>query len=711
LKQVLIRQGKAVVESTPAPLVELGTVLVSVDHSCISIGTELSSLRSSGTPLWQRAMNQPERIKQVVRMVVEDGVNATRSRVQRALKSDSAVGYSLSGEVIEVGSGIQDLKPGDKVACAGAQCAHHAEVVRIPRNLAVRIPEPVGFAAASTVALGAIALQGVRRAQPTLGEWFVVIGLGIVGQLTVQLLKANGCHVLGLDLNPERIALAKLLGLDIGLSPDGEAPVEQVNQVTDGWGADGVIITAATASDAVVSQAFHMCRKKGRVVLVGDVGLHLRRDDFYAKEIDFLISTSYGPGRYDASYEEHGLEYPIGYVRWTENRNMAEYLRLIANGRIEIDKLITRVFPLENASEAYEFVKAPESNPLFVLLRCQQRPEAAAERVIANPVVGTGKAGLIRTALVGAGGYAKGMHLPHLQSLSDRYAIHAVCSRTGHNAAAAARQFDAKYATTDFEAILADKDVDAVIIATRHHLHTNMALAALAAGKHVLLEKPLAIRRDDLVRVADFFADNPRAPMLLTGFNRRFSPHLRAAEAAVRERTNPMIINYRMNAGHIPMDHWVHGPEGGGRNIGEACHIYDVFSYLTNARVVKVQVQAIRPATAFYGLNDNFQTTISFDDGSLAHLTYSAAGSRDYPKERMEIFVDGKIIEMIDYQSLSVFGGSTKGGSLKRADKGQREELIAFADAIRKAQPWPSPLWQQVQATEIAFDVEQGLTN
>jgi threonine dehydrogenase-like Zn-dependent dehydrogenase len=332
VKQVLIRQGQAVVEEIPAPQVEPGTVLVRVDHSCISIGTEMSGIKTSSLPLWKRALKQPENVKKVVEMAVSQGVSRTTSVIQGRLSSGQPTGYSAAGTVLEVGEGIDDLQPGARVACAGAQCAHHAEIIRVPRNLTVPIPDNLELAVASTVTLGAIALQGVRRAQPTLGEVFVVLGLGILGQLTAQMLKANGCKVIGTDLDRKRIAIAQQLGMDIGIHPEDGDNIQQVARLTDGLGADGVIITAATPSDEVVSTAFQMCRKKGRVVLVGDVGLNLNRADFYQKELDFFISTSYGPGRYDNNYEEKGLDYPVSYVRWTENRNMAEYLRLVAAG-------------------------------------------------------------------------------------------------------------------------------------------------------------------------------------------------------------------------------------------------------------------------------------------------------------------------------------------------------------------------------------------
>lgn len=709
MKQVLIRQGQAVIEEIPVPQVETGTVLVRANYSCISIGTEMSGVKASGLPIWKRAFKQPENVKKVLQMVATQGLARTRNLVDSKLSIGQPTGYSAAGVIVEVGNGVDDLHLGDRVACAGAQCAHHAEFICVPRNLTVPVPKNINFDSASTVTLGAIALQGVRRANPTLGETFVVIGLGILGQLTSQLLKANGCRVIGTDLDKGRIELAKKLGMDIGIHPDESDEVEEVVRFTDGVGADGVIITATTPSDKVISTAFQMCRKKGRVVLVGDVGLHLNRADFYQKELDFFISTSYGPGRYDNLYEEKGFDYPLPYIRWTENRNMAEYIRLVSEGKIKVEPLIAATYPIERATEAYESLKAEGAKPLMVLLSYPHKEDAPLIRIVPNPNASSAGTNRIRIALVGAGGFAKGMHLPNLQALSNLYHIQAIMSRTGHNAVATAKQFNANYATTEYQQILDDPEVDAVLIATRHNLHATMAMKALKAGKHVLLEKPLALTRAELKEIEDFYssfdASHP-LPVLLTGFNRRFSCHARRIHELIENRSNPMILNYRMNAGCLPRDHWVYTEEGGGRNLGEACHIYDLFTYVTDSKVLSVDVRTIKPANNYYSCKDNFVATITFEDGSVATLTYTALGSKEYPKERLEIFVDGKVLFLDDYKKLTVIGAKVKGIETKVTDKGQKEELEAFALAIQRGGTWPIPLWQQVQATEIAILVE-----
>lgn len=708
MKQVMVSGGTVALAEVPVPLVEPGTVLIRMDHSCISIGTEMSGVKSSGTPLWKRALQQPDHVRKVVDMLLSDGLSQTRRVVQERLAVELPTGYSGAGTVLEVGAGVDEFAPGDRVACAGSQCAFHAEVVRIPKNLVARIPNGVGCDEASSVALGAIALQGVRRASPTLGETFVVIGLGILGQLTVQILRANGCRVIAVDLNRDRISMAVRHGAHWGVHPDDGNDVTQVARLTDGTGADGVIVTAASPSDAIASTAFRMCRKKARVVLVGDVGLDLQRADFYAKELDFLISTSYGPGRYDARYEDEGLDYPLGYVRWTENRNMVEYLRLIADGTISIKSMISAVHPIDEVGDAYRQLRSGQDKPLMALLSYPPVPDDRSKRVNLSPRIQKLSRDALRIAVIGAGSFAKGMHLPNLIELKSHYQLRAIVSRTGHNAASVGKRFGADYCATDYREVLDDKDIDAVVIATRHDTHASIALEALRAGKHVLLEKPLALQEKELAAIEAFFAEGsgPK-PVLLTGFNRRFSPYAQRIADLIGKRSNPVIMNYRMNAGYIPLDHWVHSSEGGGRNRGEACHIYDLFTFFSDARVTKVHASAIASESGYYAASDNFVTVASFEDGSVATLTYTALGSSEFPKETMDIFVDGMVISLDDYRRMSIAGLKQEPFKTRAADKGQKEELVAFARAVRGEIEWPIPLWQQLQATRISFEVDR----
>ena len=709
MKQVLIKDGSVLVADVPAPRVGERNVLVRVAYSCISAGTEMASVQMSGLPLYKRALRQPENVKRVLQMAREQGIGHTLDRVRGKLAAGSPTGYSAAGIVVAAGAEVQGFAPGDRVACAGAGIANHAEFIDVPVNLAARVPDEVDLREACTVTLGAIALQGIRRAAPTLGETIVVVGLGLLGQLTVQMLRANGCAVIGIDPDAARRDLAARCGAVQVLDPSAGGHVDQVRRLTDGAGADAVIISAAGAGNGIISEAFQCSRRKGRVVLVGDVGLGLNRADFYAKEIDLLISASYGPGRYDPYYEEGGQDYPLAYVRWTENRNMEAYLRLLASGGVRLEPLEPRVFGVAEAAGAYASLQSGTRRALLSLLAYPQVDAAPASIVRSESRTARAVAGRVRVAVVGAGGFAQGMHLPNLQRLRERFEIRCVASRTGANARAVAQQFSATYATTDYAEVLADPDVDLVLIATRHNLHAGMTLEALQRGKHVLVEKPLALNEDELADIEAYYAQaDAVAPVLMTGFNRRFSPAITATRQLLAGRNSPLIASYRMNAGHIPAEHWVHGPEGGGRNIGEACHIYDLFATLTDAAPVAVTAQAIRPASRHWRRNDNFVATVSYSDGSVCTLAYTALGNSAYPKERMDLFFDGCVIALDDYRALTVTGRNARGWSASGAQKGQYEELVALADALAQGR-WPIPLEQQLEVTRISFEIERQL--
>ena len=705
MKQILLKEGRIIVEDVPAPQASPGTVVVRVDHSCISAGTEISGVRSSGEAIWKRALKHPDEVKLALKMASEQGVRRIHRMVKSKLTSGTAIGYSAAGSVMAVGEGINDIAVGDRVACAGAQCAHHAEVIRVPRNLLVKLPDTVTTRDASTVTLGAIALQGVRRFDPTLGETVVVVGLGILGHLTAQILHANGCQVICVDIDANRVKKARESGFINAYQPGDTEIVGQVHRITDGYGADGVILTASTSSDEVLSQAFQMCRKRGRVVLVGEVGMNIKRADMFKKELDFRISTSYGPGRYDPTYEEGGVDYPQSHVRWTENRNMDAYIRLIEKGSLNLQDLVSRVVDIDEASEIYQEMLEGSSN-LIVVLRYPEREDAAITKTKVATSASNAASGAIGLGIIGAGSFVKGMHLPNIEAMQDKFSIKAIMSWRGHNAKSVAEQFKAAYATTKVSDILADEDIDAVMIATRHNLHGQQVIECLEAGKHVFVEKPLALTAGELERIENFYAEAKLQPILLTGFNRRFSPHMVRLKEIVEDRSNPMILNYQMNAGYVPLEDWVHGEEGGGRNLGEACHIYDLFTFLTGARLVGVDAHGIKPQTGHYIASDNFVTVISFEDGSIATLTYTALGNNQHPKEQLTVYVDGKVILMDDYKSLDVLGVGQRGHTTRHSEKGQREELLGFAKAIANETDWPIPLWQQVQATRIALQVE-----
>jgi len=706
VKQVLVRGGGVVVEEVPAPFAEPRTILVRVQYSCVSVGTEMTGVALSGLPLYRRALKQPHHAKKALEMARDQGFVRTYKRISGSLAAGTPTGYSAAGIVIAVGEDVSGFAVGDRVACSGAGIANHAELIAVPVNLAVKVPETLPLEKASTVTLGAIAMQGVRRLEPTLGEVVGVIGLGILGQLTVQLLRANGCRVLGSDLDPARADQA-LTGGANWVVEEGESLPTVAERVTDGFGLDAVVITAATSSSQVVSDAFQSCRRKGRVVVVGDVGLELKRHDMYEKELDLRMSTSYGPGRYDAVYEEEGRDYPYGYVRWTEGRNFEEYLRLLSEGRVSLDYLPTERYPVADAPSAYEALKREGPKPTLVVLEYAQNEDAEPVRTVqTTQQARPSRAPRIRVGLAGAGAFAEATHIPNIVKLRADYELRAVMSRTGSTAKAFASRNEAAYATTDFDQLLSDDEIDLVLISTRHDLHAPLALRALEAGKNVFVEKPLALTPAELEAIEAFYRSNPDGPLLMTGFNRRFSPAVRRLEELLRGRSTPIVADYRMNAGYIPLDHWVHGPEGGGRNIGEASHVYDVFGALVGAGVDRVTAASIKPSGRF-AANDNFTASIAYADGSLCTLTYTALGAKEHPKERLEVYVDGKVATLDDYRSLSVTGRRGPVWSARTIDKGHRQELEALADCLLRGGPWPISLEEQVRATQISFDVEE----
>jgi predicted dehydrogenase/threonine dehydrogenase-like Zn-dependent dehydrogenase len=710
MKQVLVKGGGVIVDEVPAPEPGRRAILVRVHYSCVSVGTELSTVQLSGMPLYRRALKQPHHAKRALEVAREQGMLRTYKRISGQLSAGTPTGYSAAGVVVGLGEDVDGFAVGDRVACAGAGIANHAEVIAVPVNLAARVPDHVELDDASTVTLGAIAMQGVRRVEPTLGETVAVVGLGVIGQLTVQLLRAAGCRVLGADPDSTRAEQALLNGATWVVQP-GESLQDVAARLTDGFGVDAVVITAATSSSAVVSDAFQACRRKGRVVIVGDVGLELKRHDMYEKELDLRMSTSYGPGRYDPVYEEQGADYPYGYVRWTEGRNLEEYLRLLADGSVTLAHLATRHYPIDDAPAAYAALTQEEPKPTLVVLEYES---AATASPLTQTVRTAGKGNArpgdrsISVGLVGAGSFAEAVHVPNLRKLSDDFELRAVMSRTGSTAKAMAVRNEATYATTDFDELLNDNELDLILIATRHDLHAPLALRALEAGKHVFVEKPLALTELELEAIERFYQDTPDGPVLMTGFNRRFSPAVRLSQTLLRGRAAPLVIDYRMNAGYIPLDHWVHGPEGGGRNIGEACHVYDVFDAIVGGGVERITASSIKP-TPRLAANDNFATTITYVDGSICTLTYTALGAKDHPKERMEIYADGKVITLDDYQSLSMSGRKAPLWSSRTTDKGHRNELESLADCLRRNKPWPISLEEQLQATRISHTVERRL--
>jgi len=701
VKQVFIKKGEAVLEDIPAPTINDKEILVRVYYSCISAGTEIAGIKSSGKSLYRKAMDKPQYLAKVFENIRRHGLKDTFARVQSKIESKNPIGYSAAGIVLEKGRNIKNIKVGDRVACAGAGIANHAEFIAVPENLAVKIPQNLSIKTASTVTLGSIAMQGVRRCGPALGENIVVIGLGVLGQLTLQMLKADGCRVIGIDLDRSRIKKALEAGLDVGLSGNRQGIVEEVIRNTGGFGADAVIITAASKSSKVINEAMEMCRRKGKVIVVGDVNLNLKREEFYKKELDLLISTSYGPGRYDERYEQKGVDYPYAYVRWTENRNMQEYLKLLSEGKIKVETLIERVYKIDEVSKAYGELRSDSKRPLIVLLEYNKESKPDSKVVMSKFKVRHDR---INVGIIGAGNFTKGMHLPNLQKLNRIYKILAVCDKMGNNAEDIAKQYNVSYATTDYRKILKDKNIDMVLVATRHNLHAGIAIDAARAGKAVFVEKPMALNEKELGDLENVIKKE-KVPYAVD-FNRRFSQCALRAKEIISGRINPLLINYRMNVEFLSNEHWLNTEEGGGRNIGEACHIYDLFNFFTGSEVISVRASSINPANGQYNSNDNFAATIKYKDGSVCNLIYTSLGSTVFPKEQMEIYFDGKIIHLNDYKELKIFGANETGIKSSMQDKGHYKGLESFGECVKSNQTL-IPLWQLVQATSVSFEVEK----
>jgi len=619
----------------------------------------------------------------------------------------AAVGYSAAGAVVSVGEGVRRLSRGDIVACAGSGVANHAEYISVPENLAVPVPQGLGTAEAAFVTLGAIAMQGIRRAELGLGDRVAVVGLGLLGQLGSQIACAAGCRVLGIDLDQERVDLAMSNGVEAGLTPESDDPVAAAMKLSDGVGLDAVVIYAASGSSALVNQAFEMTRERGKVVVVGAVGMDLERPVFYRREQDFLMSRSYGPGRYDPSYERDGLDYPIAYVRWTENRNMGEFLRMAARRSIKLDTLIAAEYPVERASEAYAYALAASGAKVATLLTYPgpREPEDATvhtrrfER--ARPSVQPRDR--VRIGLIGAGLFAQSTHVPNIAKIPNAE-LSAIASRRGPSAVTAAKRAGAPMATTDYRELLDDPDIDAVIIATRHNLHAQLAVEAAKAGKHVFVEKPLALTAEDCEAVAEAVTES--GVLLAVGFNRRYSPHARLAKRLLAECAGPKMMVYRANAGFIPLTSWVYDPvEGGGRIVGEACHFIDFLAYLSGSEVESVFAAPLREGGADYSPYDNLAVTLSFADGSVGQLMYAGNGTSEYPKERIEVTCGKTAVGIDNFRTTTVAGfGDTRGLKTADVDKGHLECLQEFVDAVAGKNELQMSVVDGVRGTVVALE-------
>ncbi|MHC4666929.1 MAG: bi-domain-containing oxidoreductase [Planctomycetota bacterium] len=697
------RSGELGVVEVPIPALRPGGVLVANAYSLISSGTERNTVATARQSLLGKARSRPDLVKRVLRVARREGLLETCRMVRNRLDTPIPLGYSSAGYVVAVAEDVDALRVGDPVACAGTGYASHAEVVFAPKHLVARVPEGVSLADAASTTLGAIALQGVRQAAVALGDRVAVVGLGLLGQLTVQILKAAGCRVLATDLAADLVERARQAGADLALERD--AGVEDAAELFgEGWGVDRVILTASTKSNDPVELAGRICRERGTVVVVGNIRLDVPRDLYYRKELNLKLSRSYGPGRYDPRYEERGIDYPLPYVRWTEHRNLAAFLDLLAERKLDPGLLTTHRFDLDRAEEAYRLVTDGNGERCVgILLRYQAArsgPEGIARRVGAPaPVPRVGEVGI---SFIGAGSFARNFLLPRLKQMPG-VALRRVVTTTGLSARTAARKFGFAEGATEVEAALADAGTRALFIATRHDSHADLVCRGLRAGKYVFCEKPLALTPEQLaeVRAAATAAGGGH---LMVGFNRRFAPAAVAARAACTHHRGPVVCNYRVNAGPLPRDHWLHDPVlGGGRILGEACHFVDFVCFLTEERIGRVFGARLRDG-------DDVAITLELRGGSLATIHYLTNGDRGLAKEWIEIFGGGRVVQIADFTGATLFAHQRRSRLRQRGKgRGYAEELAAFVDAARGGGPLPASEEDAFHVTEACFAVLESL--
>jgi predicted dehydrogenase/threonine dehydrogenase-like Zn-dependent dehydrogenase len=703
------KTGELKVEEVPHPILLPRGVLVRNEYSLISKGTERMKVDFARKSMVAKAKSRPDLVKQVLKNVKKEGWVTTFRKVMNRLESSSPLGYSSAGEVIAVGKLVEGIKVGDKVACAGAGYANHAEIISVPMNLCAKIPENVRCRQACFTTLGAIALQGIRQAEVHLGENVAVIGLGILGQLTMQMLKASGCQVLGIDIDEDMVDLARGSGADFGLITGKEESVSKVIGLTYGRGVDVVIITAGTSSNQPIELAGEICRDKGKVVVVGAVNMDVPRKNFYEKELDIRFSRSYGPGRYDHLYEEGGMDYPFAYVRWTEKRNMEEFLNLLQQGKVNTEKLITHRYKIEDAEKAYDLIMQGDEKSLAVILEYVDLSETKPKIYLKEDSPYRGKEiSTVNIGFIGAGNFAKNNLLPHLRRMRE-VKLKGVVTSTGISAKDVAKKFGFEYCSSDVNQILEDDEINCVFITTRHNLHSQLVCRALKAGKAVFVEKPLAANEEELNEIARTLKQTPGK--ILVGFNRRFSPAAQLLKKHFRDRITPLVMTYRVNAGFIPAGHWIHDPEeGGGRIIGEVCHFVDLLSFFADSEVLSIFAQGADDLRKTPLTNDNFVASLKFRDGSLGSILYTSGGDTSYSKERIEIFGENSVGVIDNFQRTSMVKNE-KELRLKHlgSGKGHKEELGAFIHALKQDQPMPISPEEMINTTQATFKIIESL--
>jgi predicted dehydrogenase/threonine dehydrogenase-like Zn-dependent dehydrogenase len=688
-----LRQGTLKLAEVPSLGAKPGTILIRNDVSLISAGTERMLLEFGKAGWIDKARQQPDKVRQVLDKVRTDGLSATWESVRAKLDQPIPLGYSSSGVVLEVGPGVSEFHIGDRVVSNGP----HAEVVSVPKNLSAIIPDGVTDEAAAFTVVGAIALQGIRLAQPTLGEAFAVTGLGLVGLIAVQLLRAQGCRVLGIDFDARKLAIAQSFGAETVNLTTGEDPLVAADRFSRGRGVDGVIVTASTKSSEPVHQAALMCRKRGRIVLVGVTGLELSRDDFYKKELSFQVSCSYGPGRYDPTYEQGGHDYPPAYVRWTEQRNFEAVLDMMVDRRLSVEPLITHRFPFERALDAYKLLENDEFY-LGILLEYEadrSNSEPFQQRIFLQPRQPPSPFAGAAIGFIGAGGYATKVLIPAIKKTGAR--LVSIAANGGLSAAHAGRKFGFEEATTDVDVILTNPSIDTIAICTRHDSHAALVCRALQAGKHVLVEKPLALNPEQIDQIEETWRSLPQTPLLMVGFNRRFAPQVQRMSQLLKCVKEPKALVYTVNAGSIPRDHWTQDPDsGGGRIIGEACHFIDLLRFLIGCPAR--DVQTIRQSS------DTVTITITYEDGSIGTVHYFASGHKSFPKERLEVFAGGRILVLDNFRKLNGFGWpGFKSMRLWQQNKGAIEMAAAFVAAIRAGASSPIPFDELLEVSRTTL--------
>ncbi len=693
MKQIIqsFKTGETILEEVPAPQVSRGKVLIQTTRSLVSLGTERMLVEFGKSNLISKARQQPDKVKQVLDKVKTDGIKPTMEAVLKKLDEPIPLGYCNVGRVVAVGEGVSEFNVGDRVASNG----NHAEYVNMPVNLVAHVPDNVTDEEAAFTVVGAIGLQGIRLTNPTLGETIVVIGLGLIGLLTAELLVANGCRVIGVDLDARKLELAKEKGI-IGINPKkGDDVVKTVMDLTDGIGADGVLITASAKGNEIISQAAQMSRKRGRIVLVGVVGLNISRAEFYEKELTFQVSCSYGPGRYDEEYEQRGNDYPIGFVRWTEKRNFEAVLQAISSGKLDVKSLITERVALENYKEIYDNMGG---DSIASILEYSTESNDKTTVIINSNQFEAGQGNI---AIVGAGNFTKMTMLPALKAASAN--ITSIASAGGLSGTLMAKQYKIAKSTTNYKDILKDEETDLVIITTRHNMHAQMVLEALQANKHVFVEKPLALNNEELDAIVEAHTG---AKTLTVGFNRRFSPHMQKIKELVGNA--PMNVIATMNAGHIPADVWVHDMKvGGGRIIGEACHFIDLITFLTGSKVKAVCMNAM-------GVNpqentDNASILLQYENGSTGVINYFANGSKAYAKERVEVYSQERTAVMDNFRITRGYGFKGFSRLKTRMDKGHKEQFRLLVERTKSGGNALIPFDEIVNTTRASFAAIESL--